>query len=181
MSHKSIKDETQALHKTLDQLRLNKRIMSKDVTMDDYKSFLIAQFNVYAFLKQHLKAIDSGFYESVKNRYSTLKKDLLKVGVEVYKIGLIPFEELTNTENKSVLLGLQYVLEGSRHGAVFIKKNLQNQLDLKGDFFHFLSYNSSVDWKELIERLDRENDTLHLKTGAIYAYKLFIASFKASS
>lgn len=181
MSHKLIKDETQALHKTLDQLRLNKRIMSKDVTLEDYKSFLIAQFNVYAFLKQHLKAIDSEFYESIKNRYSTLKKDLLQVGVEVDKIGFIPFEELTNTENKSVLLGLQYVLEGSRHGAVFIKKHLQNQLDLKGDCFHFLSYNSSIEWKELIEGLDRENDTLHLKIGAIYAYKLFIASFKASS
>lgn len=181
MFHEQLKKETSALHKELDQLPVNKRIMSSTVTFNEYKLFLLAHFHVYEFLINAYNTDEIYFFSDINDRFIAVKNDLSKLNVNTDKEPFIEFPQEKVNVDKATLLGLQYVIEGSRHGAFYIKKHLVKQLQLSDETLAFLSYTPKVDWKNLIQTINTENDTFAVKKGSAYAYNLFIISFKALS
>lgn len=171
--YQQLKKESFHLHKKLDQLPLMKRLLSDAVKLEDYFMFLTGHLFVYqelnktkndSFLSARIDQLEKDLFELTKKTQFTFPKGIA----------------FSSSNHACFLVGVNYVLEGGRHGAVFIIKHLKKSIPaLAKHSFNFLNYSSERSWEGITKEIEvfAEQDYTSLLSGVNHTYQLFIDTF----
>lgn len=168
-----IRKETAALHSRLDTLELTKRLMSKQVSKEDYSNYIQCFYALHALIEPllyqeavlHIPDIDKN------QRILALQADLELLNVPELVIE-VPVE--TSFISSKAYLGALYVMEGSRLGGRFIARHLREWLpENEVPAFHFLEEAPEVGWKEILARVStsEHNQRTEIIASAKYMFK----------
>lgn len=170
-----LRSSTGALHKKLEENVLSRRLMSNDVSLEDYRIYLERLYGfVFSFEKLFIDELASIIPDSEQRRKSQkLKSDLCSIEPTGFtNINIYPEEKM-----KALLpsihhaLGGFYVLEGSTLGGAVIRKHLVSRLGKsitgRDEYFSVYGEELSSKWKEFLghlvgyaERTGREEDMI---------------------
>lgn len=168
-----IRKETAALHSRLDNLELTKRLMSKQVSKEDYSNYIQCFYALHALIEPllyqeavlHIPDIDKN------QRILALQADLELLNVPELVME-VPVETAFITSK--AYLGALYVMEGSRLGGRFIARHLREWLpENEVPAFHFLEEAPEVGWKEILARVStsEHNQRTEIIASAKYMFK----------
>lgn len=168
-----IRKETAALHSRLDNLELTKRLMSKQVSKEDYSNYIQCFYALHALIEPllyqeavlHIPNIDKN------QRILSLQADLELLNVPELVME-VPVETAFITSK--AYLGALYVMEGSRLGGRFIARHLREWLpENEVPAFHFLEEAPEVGWKEILARVStsEHNQRTEIIASAKYMFK----------
>lgn len=168
-----IRKETAALHSRLDTLELTKRLMSKQVSKEDYSNYIQCFYALHALIEPllyqeavlHIPDIDKN------QRILALQADLELLNVPELVIE-VPVE--TSFISSKAYLGALYVMEGSRLGGRYIARHLREWLpENEVPAFHFLEEAPEVGWKEILARVStsEHNQRTEIIASAKYMFK----------
>lgn len=168
-----IRKETAALHSRLDTLELTKRLMSKQVSKEDYSNYIQCFYALHALIEPllyqeavlHIPDIDKN------QRILALQADLELLNVPELVMA-VPVE--TSFISSKAYLGALYVMEGSRLGGRFIARHLREWLpENEVPAFHFLEEAPEVGWKEILARVStsEHNQRTEIIASAKYMFK----------
>lgn len=146
-----LRDATKQLHDEIEQDNLASKIMSHEISLDEYKLLLLQNYIAYKITEEQIgQHLDN--WESDKSL--RLKKDLdaLKVDTSV----LADFQNRFKIKNRTEAIGATYVLEGSALGGMQIAKELPNCQNLQetGKPHFFTPKRQSMEgWNIFLKRL----------------------------
>ncbi|HKL36051.1 MAG TPA: biliverdin-producing heme oxygenase [Salegentibacter sp.] len=179
----NLRDSTKKLHEDLEKENLAGRIISHEISLEDYKLLLLQNYIAYKITEAEiLRFIPS--YQSDKTE--KLAKDLEALGVD----DLISkeFQEKFRVNSYEEALGAAYVVLGSALGGMYISKELPNCPSLneipephffKGDRDGVKSWNKFV--KELKAEDFTEIQINEASKKAKDTFKFFGLVFKEAS
>ncbi len=124
----ALKDSTSQYHQQIEQVDLLKKVVSKEITLIEYKK-LLSQF--YGFINPCEKIIQHRFHYAIEGREksSLLNNDLSELNCDTSS----DFLYCKNTPNLNTLpevFGYLYVIEGSTLGGQIMSKLLKQNLQL---------------------------------------------------
>lgn len=174
-----IKNETKALHDELESLPLMKVLVSEGMlSLERYADILTRFYRLIFPIEKSMLALsipDDTYVFS----YQPLISDLTGLNVCVENIkeasGLIDI----NTASRYV--GARYLLEGAKHGARVISKNLQkNYVKYPQSYFYSSRNLSHHAWQKFKESIDENNSlsSREVVRTVICLYTAFIQQFK---
>jgi len=116
-----LREATNELHKQIEQGNLAGDIMSRTITLENYKILLLQNYVAYKIVDTEISKFIVDFNSDKAER---IEKDLKSLGVntEVYK----EFESDFKIANFAEAWGAWYVVEGSVLGGMMISKEISN-------------------------------------------------------
>lgn len=158
---KSLRTQTGPYHTKLEEAGLSSRLMDPELTIETYKSILIA---FYGFIIPAEKLYYSNPMTifprlSLYKRGNLLRQDLLFLGLSEDDLNNLPQFIGTPFKSEYDILGCLYVLEGSKLGGQMISKHVIDKLKFKNEegtkFFSAHGAETGQYWKEFIDILSR--------------------------
>jgi len=154
MINQRLREETKDSHNRVEEIGYGKAIMSRTLTLDNYKDLIAKQYVAHKLLEPqiHSNTELSNNHElqlSNREKISLIIKDLEDLGVNINDID-------TNIENikldtTEAALGALYVIEGSTLGGDIIYKALQRNENLQNinsyNYYNCYGENTRVHWK----------------------------------
>lgn len=114
-----LREATKQLHEEIEQDNLAAKIMSHEISLEEYKLLLLQNYIAYKITEEQISQhLDN--WESDKSL--RLKKDLDSLNVDTSIIA--NFKDSLKISNKTEAIGATYVLEGSALGGMQISKEL---------------------------------------------------------
>ncbi len=161
MISETLKVETSACHDAIENAKRFTRLGSEDFSRDEYVEMLSRFYGFYKPLEEAFRghpALMEALNYQQRFKLPLLIQDLTDLGVSPQALDAFPVcTDLPPTDSLPQALGCIYVMEGSTHGAQFIAKRLQAQLQL-GDqgLSYYRGYGSQTmsQWKAFKEYLD---------------------------
>jgi heme oxygenase len=161
MISETLKVETAACHDAIENAKRFTRLGSEDFSRDEYVEMLSRFYGFYKPLEESFRrhpALMEALQYQQRFKLPLLTQDLTDLGVSPQALEALPLcTDLPPTESMAQALGCIYVMEGSTHGAQFIAKRLQAQLQLdeKG-LRYYRGYGSQTmsQWKAFKDYLD---------------------------
>lgn len=174
-----LRAETALLHTSLEELPISKAIISPDITLDEYATYLSLMHDVVKDTETNIMPEISAIVADLDIRRKTqlIEDDLEHLGVskETYSKPL--------SHNKEVLtpafaLGIFYVVEGSSLGGRVILKNIKPslKLDENGGAKYFTGYGAVTGstWRSFVMVMEgyaaRGNNADDIIAGANFAF-----------
>lgn len=147
---KELRAGTDANHKALEQNPYSERLMSPDVTVEDYKIYLEKMYGIIMPFEQDIQPKLSHIVTDMANRqkHHLLSNDLQDLGNNTENIPLYHF----NAANDAAALGQMYVLEGSTMGGMVIQKHM-SKLGVPVRYFASYGSNTAMMWRAFIDAL----------------------------
>jgi heme oxygenase len=128
--HHSLRSATQTSHDALERLPVMRRLMSPDVTRDDYAEVLTAFHAAHSVLEPVIEraiAGDAPVRLSDFGRIDDLYADLRQLGVATTLVA-VENSDLQALRSPPGALGGLYVIEGARLGGRLISEHLRRSL-----------------------------------------------------
>lgn len=159
----TLRDATEPAHRALEDLPLTRRLMSREVTLDDYRVFLQAQLAVFVpWAEAYPRSLRRACRCEPATRLDALHMDLavLRDGVlDDPALGPYAFDW---DDASPAWWGALYVFEGSRLGARVVARHLRQQLGLcVAGALRFLDpVNEAAQpaWSTLVQCIERNLD-----------------------
>ncbi len=147
---KELRARTDANHKALEQNPYSERLMSPDVTVEDYKIYLEKMYGIIMPFEQDIQPKLSHIVTDMANRqkHHLLSNDLEMLGSNTENIPQYHF----SIANEAAALGSMYVLEGSTMGGMVIQKHV-SKLDVPVQYFTSYGSNTAMMWRTFIDTL----------------------------
>ena len=152
---KELKLRTQAAHKNAEDKSLAHKIINNRISLEEYKDFLLKQFQFYTATEQFITKNKEAFPKSFEPFISNKKSAKLTLDLEQNfntKTLSIPLKNIDIEPDFENLLGMLYVIEGSMMGSMLIQKQLPNCENLKSIkthyFFHLNPKEQLAKWKK---------------------------------
>lgn len=126
---KELRDVTSPAHKKLEEARLSKLIVSENLSIEDYASYLEKMNLVMSSFEKEIFPILKPYFSDLERRSKLhlLKKDLNFLSQKT-SIKKSDFKGFSPTHPVAYYMGAFYVLEGSILGGKFIYKNIHSTL-----------------------------------------------------
>ena len=146
-----LREATKQLHEKIEQDNLASKIMSHEISLDEYKLLLLQNYIAYKITEVQIsRHLD--YWKSDKSM--RLKKDLdvLKVDTSI----LADFQNGLKINNSTEALGATYVVEGSALGGMQIAKELshcKNLKEIEKPYFFTPERKSMEGWNIFLKRL----------------------------
>jgi heme oxygenase len=177
MIRERIKSETTEQHKALEQIAFTTAIMSRTLTVEQYKAIIEANLIANMAFEQQWSnlpfELPLSLMLNVRYKTEALKKDATALGIE------IP-ESLDHTfpvENKAAFMGSLYVFEGSTLGGAVILKQLNSNQNLSHitDHHFYGCYGEKLGylWKVFLDHLVQITDEDEVNEAIDAAQKTF--------
>lgn len=183
----SLKTSTSQYHEQIEQVDLFKKIITKEITLLEYKKLLC---QLYGFISPCETVIQQRFHYAIEGREkaSLLNSDLSELNCDTSR----DFLFCKNTPNFNTLpevFGYLYVLEGSTLGGQIISKSLKNNLQLlpliPARYFNAYGKQTRKYWdaflKSLREHDLNDNQKENLITSAINTFSSLLNWLKTSA
>lgn len=147
---KELRERTDANHKALEQNPYSERLMSPDVTIEDYKIYLEKMYGIIMPFERDIQPKLSHIVTDMANRqkHHLLLNDLKMLNSNTENIPQYHF----STANEAAALGSMYVLEGSTMGGMVIQKHM-SKLDVPVQYFASYGSNTAMMWRTFIDAL----------------------------
>lgn len=151
-----LRNRTEPFHKSIEQLPISSSILSKEVTLRNYRDYLIV---LYPFVKE----FEASVYPQVQHVVADLESrkktallfnDLQSLGIQPEELDI--FDDVFFKQNDTVAgaLGCSYVLEGSTLGGQFISRHLEKVLgeNVTGSLGYLKAYTTKTGsmWKNFL-------------------------------
>lgn len=167
--HQELKSATDTLHRTLEK---DLNLLREDLSIADYISLLKRFYGYYLPLERHFS------FEEDFLKTHLLEKDLAFFDVKA--LSQIPhYSSFPHTTDKSFLMGVSYVIEGSTLGGSVLRKHFKEKLNLSDDGLHFFSgYGDQTfpHWRVFLDRLEsfshsKECNHERVIEGALFTFR----------
>lgn len=146
-----LREATKQLHEEIEQDNLAAKIMSHEISLEEYKLLLLQNYIAYKITEEQIcNHLDN--WKSDKSL--RLKKDLDSLNVDTSV--LAHYKNRFSIKNKTEALGATYVVEGSALGGMQISKELPNcyQLsEIDKPYFFTPERKSMEGWNIFLKRL----------------------------
>lgn len=188
MISQELKVSTSEKHRLLENLPLNRHLMSRNVRLEDYAQILDLLYAIHLHLEKKIYfSLSSDVISQLEfNSHSTaLLKDLKELGIEEPKTTDRSWPE--SISNPSQALGCCYVLQGSLLGGIVIMRHLEKTFSehIVSCPFHYYGQwadSPSFRWKNFTENLNKisyqslfnRDDIIH---GGRLTFDVFIDTF----
>ena len=159
--HRELKEATADLHNAVEQQPCFSKLMAPNVSQSD----VLAALRVFHL---HYAAWEPSIFDSLADvapdEFLCCRRRLpaLQTDLENRNALNSPANSTTNNLSKAEALGWLYVHEGSRHGALVIRKHLERHLGVafasKFTFFSFNSRKVADMWVETLQFIDQNID-----------------------
>ncbi len=187
-----LKDNTRTMHDSAESSEFQGHLANGRLSEEAYVSYLEQLYLVHKFLEDEIAkhsaegANFSGVVSSEQLQVPFLKKDIEHFGRDVDKIKPLPatndvIEQMRKLSNDCpvALLGMHYVLLGSKHGGKFIAKSCQEKYKLEdagASYFDPYGQNFMPLWKKFKESMNELSvSESELQTTSDSAGKMFSA------
>ena len=158
---KNLRTQTSPYHAKLEEAGLSSRLMDPGLTIETYKSILIAFYGFIIPAEKHYYVNSLTIFPrlALYKRGGLLMQDLLFLGLSETDLKNLPQFKVTPFQNESAILGCLYVLEGSKLGGQMISRHVTNKLKFINEegtkFFSAHGAETGRYWKEFIDILCR--------------------------
>ncbi|WP_081210168.1 biliverdin-producing heme oxygenase [Salegentibacter sediminis] len=146
-----LREATKQLHEEIEQDNLASKIMSHEISLEEYKLLLLQNYIAYKITEEQINLhLDN--WNSDKSR--RLKKDLDSLRVDTSVIA--NFSNRLSIQNKTEALGAAYVVEGSALGGMQISKEIPHCPELseiQKPYFFTSDRKSMEGWNIFLKRL----------------------------
>lgn len=149
-----LRSETKQLHEKLDQLTVFQPVFSSNATHKDYLKYLTVLYPIYKNFEKEVYSSAKEFIPSIaeNQRLNSLLADYGKVPPNEVDVRFFTIH------SKYEVLGMLYVLEGSRMGGKMMAKNLKENANLNDSQLDFLLQEMSVSWTTIMKELNSVTD-----------------------
>lgn len=162
-----LRSHTAPMHQALEKNRYSIALMSNEVTLDDYRTYLEKMYGFVASFEMEVYPLVSDIFPDIEDRKKLhlLAHDIYRLGGDVSSIPVVNSSAMNRMyPNIAAALGGMYVMEGSTLGGVVINKHLQQHLgaavDDKTSYFSVYGTAAAVKWKALLPMLVSAVETL---------------------
>lgn len=187
-----LKDNTKTMHDSAESSEFQGHLANGRLPAEAYVSYLEQLYLVHKFLEDEIRkhcesgASFSGVVSDEQLQVPFLKRDIEHFGRDVQKIKPVPATTEVIEEMKKLshdcpvaLLGMHYVLLGSKHGGKFIAKSCQEKYHLQDAgalYFDPYGQNFMPLWKAFKESMNKLSvNDVELNTTSESAGKMFSA------
>ncbi|MDR9457447.1 MAG: biliverdin-producing heme oxygenase [Salegentibacter sp.] len=147
----TLREATKQLHEEIEQDNLAAKIMSHEISLEEYKLLLLQNYIAYKITEEQI----SNHLDNWKSDKSLrLKKDLDSLNVDTSVLG--DFKNRFSIKNKTEAIGATYVVEGSALGGMQISKELpycQNLSEIEKPHFFTPERKSMEGWNIFLKGL----------------------------
>lgn len=176
---RQLRDATRDQHHALDHHPELQRLLRPGLTRDGYRRSLLAMHAPQAALETAV--VEGAAHLGHANRLSprrlpVLEADLAALGVSPPVVDVSPWLPMPRSDAE--LLGLRYVLEGSRLGAEVIVRRLRDALGDTAPLSFFSAPHGNRHWRDFVEELTQmpltegeQRDTVSAARRAFAAYR----------
>lgn len=171
-----LKTYSRNIHKEIEETSTVKNLLSEDVSVENYYSFLKATHSAFRKLKKLVSGIENrALHGRIKELLNDLESDLSSICFKKEK----DLEEDSRSVNENELLGIEYVIEGSVMGLKVIYAHLINHSIIdSSDAFAYVgrSQKRESNWSNCIKKLevlDFEACHKEMANGAMLAFQVF--------
>lgn len=153
----TLRNYTAPYHKSIEQLPLSSLLLSQEVTLHNYRYYLIVlygivkefEINIFPRIQHVLDDIES------RRKSELLCKDLQSLGIEPENIITIDPTFFKNIHTIAAAFGCMYVIEGSTLGGRLICKHLEKVLgaSVTGSLNYLKAYSDKTGsmWKKFLD------------------------------
>lgn len=151
-----LRTTTLPAHKQLESLPLSEKIISPDITKEEYALYLALMSRIVADIEQHIFPQIADILPDIAQRR---KSELIQADLQFLSpeqtFTDFPLQDTGYTFSPSFAMGLMYVIEGSTLGGRVILKNTEKTLgfnaDEGGKYFAGYGARTGPLWKSFIE------------------------------
>lgn len=156
-----LKEQTNEIHKSLEELPLLKKVVSPDITKDEYCALLNGFYRLHRIYETGLHNYDGPIISNYEER---CKLHLLEEDLNELDMVILERNEQIKFTKEAQVLGAMYVMEGSTLGGQYIVKNL-NQVfpEYSHNFYNGYGAETGKYWKEFKTYLDDFEESEHNK------------------
>ncbi|NQY80586.1 MAG: hypothetical protein HRT47_09760 [Candidatus Caenarcaniphilales bacterium] len=174
-----LKSSTSDAHLKLHSNKLLGQLMSKEITLSEYREI------IQKFHQLYLSMFESLF--GTEFDHSFLKVTIEKLELDIQALGIKEnsSEDLClEIKNYDDYLGLKYVLEGSKLGAIRIRENLFKCLELDRNsgmaFYCVDDQQTKLEWMDFIKHLEESHSSIETVTNkALEVFSLIDTLFSS--
>jgi heme oxygenase len=173
----TLKTQTAAAHKRLENLPVSASILAPDVKMEDYVHYLQLMYDVHYDVEENIFPLLSNAVGDLNERQ---KKHLIEKDLASLNCSKPVANPVFNIQNITLpfAFGILYVVEGSSLGGRFILKNIETIAGLDGGkgVSYFTGYGNKTGshWKSFLNVLTQYEDENNCKDeilkGATFAF-----------
>ena len=143
--HRKLKEGTQSLHDEAESGDFQRRMVSGELTREEFASFLAQMHHVHATLDPALDAAAASderlasIFQTTHHRLDLLDQDLVDLDADASEAPLpaitefVEFVKSRSTDSPVSLLGALYVMEGATNGNKIVAKRLRDSIGLGDD------------------------------------------------
>lgn len=173
-----LRQTTLPAHKELESLRLSERIISTDITKEEYALYLALMQRIVIDIEQHIFPQVASMLPDIEQRRKSglIQADLQFLSPEKTFTGF-PLQDAGYTSTPSFAMGVMYVIEGSTLGGRLILKNIENTLGYNseqgGKYFAGYGARTGPLWKSFLEAFTafaETHDEEQIIAGANFAF-----------
>jgi len=187
MLSKYLRASMSSRHTKIEQHSLQNELAHGTISKERYAKYLQGLLNYHrgfeASLKKHIdEAPLKGIVDQEYFMIERLEKDLKELGAEDHPSSDGAERADGKVENPLALLGILYVILGSKHGGKYMSKMLADKMG--GEYHHYyldpFGTNLGAHWSKFVEDIDAlplsEDEQDIVLRGAISAYDAFTHS-----
>ena len=181
-----LKQQTRKAHEDAEEKSLAHKIINNTISVEEYKNFLLKQYQFYFTIESFLTTYKKVFPDSLQPFITNKKSKTLALDLENnfnYNLSDLKPEKIDITPEFSALLGMLYVIEGSMMGSMLIQKQLPNCNSLQHinqHYFFNLNPKEQVNyWKDFCKKVENISFTEQQINKAIHSanYTFGLVSF----
>lgn len=179
----SLRERTADWHQALEQNILSVKLLSDEVSKNDYRKYLCALYGFVAGFETYIYPELTAFISDAgqRKRANLLADDLASLGQNIAECEILPgsyFHAMYN--DPYAALGALYVLEGSTLGGQLIQKHLQKTLGATGPIStaYFVGHgpHTGTMWKQFLTQFtsvgENTNKQENIIDGALRTFRL---------
>ncbi|QED36570.1 biliverdin-producing heme oxygenase [Antarcticibacterium arcticum] len=160
-----LREATAQLHREIEKDNLAGRIISHDISLEEYKLLLLQNYVAYAVTEG---ALEKNLKNYRGDKAKRLEQDLFNLGLDTSIAN--EFSNKFSLSNRAEALGAAYVVEGSSLGGMLIAKELENCNALSSVVSHSFfngDRNNIKSWNSFSKSIKQEKFTPQEETMAI--------------
>lgn len=161
--HEKLRQGTKEQHIKIESVPLFKRVMTANITVEQYQLLLQALYGYIAPCEGLIQSSSYYFLLAERKKMALLESDLLALGMGTHAISELPrCGFLPDLNDYEQMLGFLYVFEGSTLGGQIITKMLKKNLQLRPDYgllyFHGYGKNTVAKWDDFCKLLNETTE-----------------------
>lgn len=151
----NLRQTTLPAHKELESLPISEKIISPDITKEEYALYLALMSRIVADMEEHIFPVVSDILPDIEQRRKSqlIQADLQYLSPEKTFTDY-PFQDAGHTYSPAFAMGMIYVVEGSTLGGRVILKNIEKTLGYNagdgGKYFAGYGTQTGPLWKSFL-------------------------------